>query len=64
MKQKTPNIQLLLPHLQMRNTRVPAEADGEDVPPGFVINDMERPGGKLTQEDLDALAYLLEGDIQ
>lgn len=63
MKQKVPNIQVLLPHMPMRNTRIP-EADAED---GTVaMSDAEgRPaGGRLTQEDLEALAYLLEGDMQ
>jgi len=65
MKQKVPNIQLLLPHMQMRNARAPSsDTDADDVPPGLMINDLERPSGKLTPEDLDALAYLLEGDIQ
>ncbi|ODN04816.1 hypothetical protein Ocin01_01878 [Orchesella cincta] len=62
MKQKVPNIQLLLPHLPMRNLRSP---DGDaDEAAGLMVNDLDRNlGGKLTQEDLDALAYLLEGDM-
>lgn len=46
----------------MRNTRIP-DTDADDGA-GMMMNDLERPaGGKLTQEDLEALAYLLEGDM-
>lgn len=66
MKQKVPNIQLLLPHMPMRNTRIPNSPDTDaDDGTGMMMNDLDRTtGGKLTQEDLEALAYLLEGDIQ
>ncbi|CAL8137065.1 unnamed protein product [Orchesella dallaii] len=61
MKQKIPNIQLLLPNLQMRNVRTPV-GDGDEAA-GLMMNEERNVGAKLTQEDLDALAYLLEGDM-
>lgn len=51
MKQKVPNVQILLPHLFNRNNRFTEDATQGGSSPDVV---------ELTEEDVEALLYLLE----